>query len=78
MADTRKKDFNWGIKTNDDGTTPTPDAHLATLMDIRDELKRLNSLLCCPNFVAIPRKLDAIKRNTDRKCPTRRSPRPPT
>ena len=72
MADTRKKNTNWGIKTNDDGTTPTPDAHLATLMDIRDELQRLNSLLHCSNFVEIPRKLDAIKRNTAKKRKTRR------
>jgi len=72
MDDTRKKNFNWGIKTNGDGSTPTQDAHLATLMDIRDELQRLNSLLHCSNFVAIPRKLDAIKRNTAKKRKTRR------
>lgn len=72
MADTRKKNFNWGIKTNVDGTTPTPDAHLATLMDIRDELQRLNSLLHCSIFMAIPRKLDAIRRNTAKKRKTRR------
>lgn len=72
MTDTRKKNFNWGIKTNGDGTTPTPDAHLATLMDIRDELQRLNSLLNCSIFVAISRKLDAIRRNTAKKRKTRR------
>lgn len=39
----------------------------ALLMDIRDELKRLNGVLHCPNFLAIPFKLDAIKRNTTKK-----------
>lgn len=34
---------------------------------VRDEMKKLNSLLHCQNFIAIPRKLDAIKRNTARK-----------
>lgn len=36
----------------------------ALLMDIRDELKRLNKLLACPNFVAIPQKLNMIVANT--------------
>lgn len=38
--------------------------HTALLMDIRDELKQLNGLLGCPNFVEIPRTLRAIRRNT--------------
>lgn len=40
---------------------------LAVLMDIRDELKRLNQLLHCSNFVAIPHTLAAIRRNTTKK-----------
>lgn len=67
MPDTRKKDTHWIIKTNHNGTTPTDNAHLAVLMDLRDELKSLNHLLHCPNFTAIPGKLDAIRRNTTRK-----------
>lgn len=39
-------------------------ATVAALYDIRDELKILNSLLRCPNFQAIPRKLDRISANT--------------
>ena len=34
---------------------------LVLLQEIRDELKTLNALLHCPNFQAIPKKLDAIR-----------------
>lgn len=34
------------------------------LMDIRDELQKLNAVLNCRNFLAIPSKLDKIERNT--------------
>lgn len=34
------------------------------LQDIREELRTLNRLLRCPNFLAIPAKLDRISRNT--------------
>lgn len=40
---------------------------VAVLMDVRNELRRLNSVLHCPNFLAIPHKLDKIQRNTKRK-----------
>ena len=38
------------------------------LMDIRDELQKLNALLHCQNFVGIPRTLKTIAR----KIPTRK------
>jgi hypothetical protein len=41
--------------------------HAATLMDIRDELKRLNRLLHCHNFTSFPAALRAIRRNTEPK-----------
>lgn len=56
----------WSINTNADGTVTTDDAHLAVLMDIRVELQRLNSLLHCSNFQAIPHKLDRIRIATAR------------
>jgi hypothetical protein len=74
MADIRKKNINWRINTNLDGTTPSVDAKLAVLMDIRDELQSVKSLLQdiaaplrCQNFLRIPKKLDAIRKNTERK-----------
>ncbi len=39
-------------------------AQLAVLMDIRRETKKLNTLLHCQNFIAIPTILRAIKTNT--------------
>lgn len=45
-------------------------ARLAVLMDIRDELKQLNRLLHCGNFVGMPGVLRQIAANT--KKPRRR------
>lgn len=39
-------------------------ANLGLLMDLRDELKRLNTLLACPNFTGIPATLRRISKNT--------------
>ena len=41
--------------------------HAALLMDLRDELQKLNALLHCDNFIAIPQKLDAVVRNTAKR-----------
>lgn len=60
MSDKRHKDKIWGLTENPDVNL----AQLGLLMDIRDELKRLNALLYCPNFTNIPKKLDAIQKNT--------------
>lgn len=61
MADRRQKDKNW-IVTEEDGTVRTwEQVQVALLMDIRDELKRLNNVLQCPNFIAVPSKLDLIR-----------------
>lgn len=40
---------------------------LGYLAGIYSELKSLNKLLSCPNFIAIPHKLDAIRRNTTKR-----------
>lgn len=58
----RNKDLQWNC--GDAGNVTIEQAHLAVLMDIRDELKRLNGTIHCHNFLAIPRKLDEIRRNT--------------
>ena len=52
----------------DDGPVPTWErAGIAVLMDIRDELQRLNRLLSCPNFVGIPHTLKTISRKLPAK-----------
>lgn len=54
----RHKDIGWNVPEQ---PQTWEQVQVSVLMDIRDELKRLNSLLQCPNFVAVPRKLDDIK-----------------
>jgi len=56
----RHKDVKWSMPEVDSW----PVANLATLMDIRDELRALNQLLHCHRFTEIPWKLDAIVKNT--------------
>ncbi len=65
----RHKDSNWSLPEgtpNGKGSTEHswPAIHSAILMDIRDELKSLNAVLHCPNFLEIPRVLREIRRNT--------------
>jgi len=66
MIDQRKKDVLWYVcwADRDGGEVSWDGRQLAVLMDIRDELKRLNTLLHCSNFTAIPGELRAIRRNT--------------
>lgn len=67
MADTRKENINWKLDTNGDGTTTIEVVQVAVLMDIRYELQKLNLLLHCPNFTAIPAILRTIRRNTTKR-----------
>lgn len=48
-------------------------AHVRVLMDIRDELKKMNAILNCGNFIAIPSKLDRIVTNTTKRKPRKKS-----
>jgi len=67
----RHKDQNWSLPEGE--PSPRGRAHqwdsikVALLMDIRDELKSMNAILHCSNFLRIPRKLDEIRRNTAKK-----------
>jgi hypothetical protein len=72
----RHKDFDWnlpdGKRTADGKTTHSWEAvHASLLMDIRDELKRLNSLLYCRNFLDVPHTLKRIDRRLAKKVPLR-------
>jgi len=61
----RHKDANWNLP---EGRLEIWDqVHCAILMDIRDELKELNRLLHCHNFLRIPNDLNAIRLNTKRR-----------
>lgn len=63
MTDRRQKDKTWFV-TDEQGALYQgikDGAMLATLMDIRDELQRLNRTLECDNFLAIPHHLRAMR-----------------
>lgn len=61
----RHKDTNWNLP--EPHVQTWEQANTAVLMDIRDELKRFNNLFHCTNFMKIPGKLEAIRRNTAKK-----------
>lgn len=66
-VDQRCKDYNWAVRLSDGNNYSAYNSlHLAVLMDIRDELKRLNSLLYCDNFYRIPNTLRQIEVNTNK------------
>lgn len=59
--------MEWSV-ADENGMVPSWErVAIAVLMDIRDELKRLNGLLHCRNFLAIPHKLDAIRRQLPKR-----------
>lgn len=61
-------DQNWDLR--DPVTGRCADwqrAGIAVLMDIREELRRLNLLLHCPNFTRIPQTLREIQKNTKKR-----------
>lgn len=63
---TRNLDFS--IADNADGTWSRDAIQCVVLMDIRDELQKLNAVFACANFQSIPRTLRTISR----KLPVRR------
>lgn len=66
MADTRNKDVEWRLNPLLNNKVSNGDAQLAVLMDLRDELKKINNLLHCQSFTDIPNILRQIRR----KVPT--------
>lgn len=62
MSDTRQRNLNWSINHH-----TYEAAQLAVLMDIREELQKLNLTFRCPNFLQIPNKIEAIRKNTAKK-----------
>lgn len=73
MTEQRHKDARWIIQYNADGNLTWAEVQTAVLMDIRDELKRLNAAIWCPNFQAIPTTLRRISRHVAKP---RRKPKP--
>ena len=69
------KNSEWTLKESEkgDGLINTSEASLSVLMDIRDELQKLNWLLSCPNFQEVPSLLRGIRVNT--RKPVKRKPK---
>lgn len=67
MADTRFKNATFDLSDENGRCASWDRAQLAALYDIRDELKRMNSILYCPNFLAIPQLLRDINKNTKKR-----------
>lgn len=66
MVDLRRKNIDWNI-ADADGSTPTWErVQVAVLMDIRDELRELNAIFKCKNFLEVPRILRGIRRHAAR------------
>jgi hypothetical protein len=66
--DRRRKDSEWNVVDESGRLYQRYDsAQLAVLMDLRDELKQLNALLNCHNFLVIPTILRMIRDNTQPK-----------
>lgn len=66
----------WGVWQTDEGKYDSNNVQRAILLDIRAELQRLNSLLHCQNFLAIPRTLQRMDRRLAAKAPLRRRKKP--
>lgn len=66
----RFKNANWGVREAEGNKNSAFDCHeasLAVLMDIRDEMQRMNALLHCKNFLDIPLRLRMIQKNTQKR-----------
>ena len=76
--DRRQKNMSWAVR-DEQGNFYTNSAQLAVLMDIRDELQRLNSLLHCYNATSMPvtlREIRAAVNKVARNTTKKRKPKP--
>ena len=67
MVDRQAKDRQWAVAEENGQIESWEPVVVAVLMDIRRELKSLNRLLACDNFLSIPSTLRRIQRNTLRR-----------
>jgi len=62
----RQKNWDWNLAEEKDGRYAFDQIQANVLLDIRDELQRLNRLLQCQNFRRIPFVLRSIRQNTSK------------
>ena len=65
--DRRRADANWQIGDEQGRVLSWDECLLAVLMDIRRELKAINTVLACPSLRGIPWSLTTIAKNTKRR-----------
>lgn len=67
MIDRQGKNVDWDA-LDEKGNAPSWErAGIAVLMDIRREMRALNGLLACENFLSIPHSLVKIEKNTRKR-----------
>lgn len=74
---TKFKDIEWDLADSAGNISTWERVQIAVLMDIRDELHRLNNVIQCHNFIAVPGKLDRIIRNTTKRRKRTVTAKPP-
>lgn len=65
----RHKNADWNIPEK---PADWHQVQAAVLMDIRDELQKLNSMLSCPNFMGMPHVLKRIDKRLAKKISLKR------
>lgn len=71
--DIRRKNFAWNVREKGQTANTTDmNRQLAVLMDIRDELQKLNSLLHCHNFTSLPQVLRRMDRRLAKDRPLKK------
>jgi hypothetical protein len=79
VSDQRHANKGWNLPTSAEGRIESWDmVKIAVLMDIRDELQRLNTLLYCKNFTGLPFTLKQIDKNTRKRKKKHETTRQPT
>lgn len=63
----RFKNRNWNLGDDSKQIESTEYVTFALLMDIRDELQRMNAILHCSNFIQLPHTLKIIEKNTRKR-----------
>lgn len=74
--DTRLKNISWDVTNANGNAASWVTVQVAVLMDIRDELQRLNNVFACSRFLNIPNQLEHVAkaaRRANRNATKRRT-----
>jgi rRNA maturation endonuclease Nob1 len=71
----KTRNLQWSVGDTGNGNMSDQHALLCLMMDIRDELQKLNRVFECKNFLAVPTRLAEISINTTNIAKQTRRPR---